>query len=298
MNNLKILITGGTGLIGGHVLDRLSKIGHDLIVVSRKKQIRNNNIQFIQMDLLCTMEEMISKKHLLGDVDVIIYMAAYIPTKGLKNLSVLESKESTLDPLVRFIDVFGNAVKKIIYTSSIDVYGVPSCIEYTEHEKIQPITSYALAKYCGELFLKYYCESKGINYSILRYSQVFGPNEQMIRVMPYLINAYKNKIPFNLYGTGNEKRKYLYVKDAAYSVECALNRININNISNIAGKESIGLNELISKLNKATAHELEVNVVDSTPGYDNLPSIDNAYTSIEFEPKYNLDESLQEVMNE
>jgi UDP-glucose 4-epimerase len=225
-------------------------------------------------------------------------MAANIPLLGAKKENYEDAMYSTLVPFVKFAQSTLELAKKFIYVSSIDCVGIPSYTDYDENIKLNPYTPYAVAKLSGEKYIESMTQSKNIPLTILRFSQVYGPNEPLLRIIPILLDSIKNDKTFNLYGTGEEKRRFLYVKDAAKAVLCALNSNNTG-IYNIAGASIESINELIAIVEKTYNKKLILNKIDCFhKTFDNIPSIENARKLIDYKPEYTLDLGIKEIYNE
>lgn len=115
---------------------------------------------------------------------------------------------------MNFCDVFFSRTKNFVYVSSIDVLGSCGKTEYTEEETLHNPTPYGIAKYCGELYTKLMCDSLTLPYRILRFSQVYGSNEPVVRIILILKAALLSRKEFSLFMYGDEKRRFLYIDDA------------------------------------------------------------------------------------
>lgn len=297
IENKKILITGGTGFIGKVLIKSLLDKKAKIICLSRKKRIsKQKNLKYIKCDLrkINQKKDLVNK---IGKVNLIIYLAASIPLLGQKKETLIEAKKNNLDPFLNFLSTFGNFSNKIIFTSTIDVYGIPKNKNFSEDTFIKPITNYAIAKYCCEKYLEFYCRHKNKAYVILRFSQVYGPDESLIRVMSFIIDAVVNNKIFTLWGTGQDKRKFLYVKDAASSILKAIS-YNKNNIFNIAGKEETSIKQAIKIVEKNFGKEIKIKRKNvDRPPINILPSINKARNKLKFSPSFNLERGIQSIIN-
>lgn len=296
---MKILITGGTGFIGNIVTPILAEHGHECIVLTRRDiQSTNNHIQYIKCDLQKDTDDTMSRiAEQIGKCDAILYMAAKIPVIGQKKETFSDALLSTLYPLVRFIQAFGTFTKKIIYLSSIDTIGIPPCDYYDENCPSIAYSPYGIAKLAGETYLKSFATANNIALISLRFSQVYGPNEPMVRIIPILINAVKTNTPFTLYGDGNEKRRFLYVRDAANAIECAL-QSSATGTYNIAGKSIDSVNDLCRIVQAVYATKLNLSHNSSvTNTFNNIPSIMRAQEELGFTPLYTLEMGIKEIKN-
>lgn len=295
----KILLTGSTGFIGKVLVKLLLSEGFIVYAISRKKKIsREKNLFYFNCDLRDidkNFSERIIKK--IKKVDAIIYLAASITEFFEKKESMLEAKENTLDPFIRFIENFGCLTEKIIFTSTIDVYGIPNVINFKESAEINLISTYAIAKYCCEKYLEFYCKLNNKLYSIIRFSQVYGPNEPLVRVTPFIINAAMNDKVFNLKGSGKDKRRLLYVEDAAAGVIKALNK-GKNGIYHIAGDEIVSVEDIIKTVEKILKRKLKILQENKdNPTVDIVPDIEKAKKELNFNPEYSLEKGISSIIN-
>lgn len=290
-----ILIAGGTGFIGKHFVE-LAKNEYNCYVLTRQNLENKDNVFYITCDLNNLTQEIVGSLLAEYKFDSIVYMAANIPLMGQKKENYVDALHSTLEPFVRFAQYTHKLCKKFIYISSIDVVGIPKTSEYDEKTELNPFTPYAVAKLAGEEYIKSIALVNTLDLTILRFSQVFGENEPIVRIIPLLLDCIKNNKPFNLYGTGEEKRKFLYVQDAAKAILCAL-KSNKTGIYNIAGKSVDSINDLIEITQKVFGKKLEINHVEYNGNtFDNIPSNESA-KEIGYEPTYNLEDSIRKIYN-
>ena len=140
-------------------------------------------------------------------------------------------------------------------------------------------------------------KTKNVSLSILRFSQVYGENEPIVRIIPLLIDRIKNNTEFSLYGTGLEKRRFLFVDDAANAIICAL-RSKKTGVYNIAGKSVESIKDLIDITEKVFNKKLNLKKVDySGVTFDNIPSIEKASQEIGYEPSFSLQEGIERIYN-
>lgn len=294
----KVLITGGTGFIGRNTLEKLIENDVECWVITRQNLKDTDKVKYLNLDLsefdTATVNNVTSK---IGEFDAIIYMAASIPVIGAKKETFYEAKVNTLDPLVKFCELFIPLTKKFIYISSIDVVGINTDYEYNEECNVNPVTPYAIAKYCGEIYANSICNSYKIPCTILRFSQVYGPNEPLVRVIPILRKAIKENDVFNKFTTGEEKRRFLYVEDAANSILLAL-KSNASGIFNIAGKDISSINDLINICEEVYNKKINLSIKGDTIASDNMPSISKAEKVLKYIPKYNLKEGISRIYDE
>lgn len=289
------LIAGGTGFIGTRCVELLEKIGCKITVLTRNLKNNTDNIFYKKADLT----DLESLKNLNIDevFDYAIYMAANIPLAGAKKETYLEAKKTTLDPFVNFCDAFLGKIKSFVYISSIDVMGSYEKPYYTEDDSINNPTPYGLAKFCGEFYTEVMCKNHNIPYTILRFSQVYGPNEPIVRIIPILKNSLLNNKEFNLYTYGDEKRRFLFIDDAVQAILRAC-IIKEQGIFNIAGKDEVSMQELISIMEEVFDKKLDLHILNKIRGVSNIPSIEKAEKQLGFCPNFSVIKGMKVIREE
>ncbi len=215
---MKILVTGGAGFIGSNVVDAYVEAGHEVAVVdnlsSGKKENLNPRVKFYQMDIADTR---------LGEV-----FAEFKPRLVNHHAAQISVPLSVDDPLadahtnvVGFLNLMTNCrqhkIEKVIYVSSGGVvYGEPKQFPASETFPLQPASPYGIAKYSGELYLKFFAAQCGIKYVALRYSNVYGPRQiphgEAGVVSIFIQSLLAHKAP-TIFGDGKCVRDYVFVGD-------------------------------------------------------------------------------------
>lgn len=292
----KILLTGGTGFIGKELVRKLYDTDTKVYVLTRRDIKDDKNIRYIKCDLNVADETFYENFYSnYGNFDAIVYMAANIPTINDKKEDFSDAINSTLVPSVKFFQGIKQHTSKIIYISSIDVYGVPKNTDYDENESLNPFTPYAAAKLASEIYVKSIANFDKIPLTILRFSQVYGPNEPLVRIIPILLNCYRENKTFNLYGTGEEKRRFLYVKDAVQAVIKAIDS-DKEGTFNIAGADNTSIRDLIEVCNKVYNIKLPINrITTSAKTFDNICNIDKSKKLLGYSPNYTLESGIKEI---
>ena len=249
MKNKNILITGGAGFIGSHIADTLINDNKITIIdnlstgnIKNLKYPQHENLNFINADLCnANLDEITS------DVDYIFHLAAMASVP----LSVEKPEKCTeinLNATVKLLtSAVKNDVKKIVFSSSSAVYGENRNMPLKETEPLMPTSPYAASKASCEVYLKSFYESYGLNYTALRYFNVFGPkqdkNSQYAAVIPNFISALIEGEQAVIYGDGEQTRDFVYVGDI---VKANINACesDYNGVVNIASGEKLTINKL------------------------------------------------------
>ena len=262
MKNKNILITGGLGFIGSHIVDELITDNNVTILdnlstgnINNVKAIDNENLKIVKEDIRNT-----DLSELTSGVDYIFHLAAMgsVPLSVDKPVECCDiNLNATINLLKSAVD---NDVKKVVFSSSSSVYGQNRNMPLKETEQPMPTSPYASSKASCELYLKSFYESYGLNYTALRYFNVFGPrqdkNSQYAAVIPNFISAILDGRQAEIYGDGQQTRDFVFVRDVAKANVCAC-KSNYNGIVNIASGEKITINQLYEIIKKTLHSDLE-----------------------------------------
>jgi UDP-glucose 4-epimerase len=213
-----VLVTGGSGFIGSHIVDRLLSCGSNVIIVddlsTGKKENVNPKAAFYHTDI--TDEDALKAIFKDHKIDYVIHQAAKINLNVMLENPSSDIKSSVLGTLNLLNLCISYNVKKFIYASSVAVYGRPKKLPVTETDELVPIYSYGIAKKCAEEYVRYYSDYYGLNYSILRYANVYGPRQPIYGevgvIAIYTERALKGE-PLIIYGDGEHLRDYIYIDD-------------------------------------------------------------------------------------
>ena len=214
----------------------------------------------------------------------------------------LEYNKTNIDATVKLLLACkNNDVKKIVFSSSSAVYGENPNMPLKESELALPCSPYAAQKASGELYLKSFHESYGLNYVALRYFNVFGPrqdeNSPYAAVIPKFIAAIlKGESPV-IYGDGEQSRDFIYVKEIV-NANIAAAESDYNGIVNVALGKSMTINHLFEIVRDVLESELEVKYLDERPGdiKHSLADIGNM-ENINFKPEEDkFEEQLRETV--
>ena len=271
MKNKKILITGGAGFIGSHIVDELINDNEITIIdnlstgsIKNLKYPEHDNLDFIEGDI-CK----INFGDLTSGIDYIFHLAA-MASVPLSVEKPEECNEINVNATVRLLkSAVDNDVKKIVFSSSSAVYGENTNMPLKETEQPMPTSPYAASKASCELYLKTFYESYGLNYTALRYFNVFGPrqdkNSQYAAVIPNFISALLEGKQAEIYGDGEQTRDFVYIGDIAKANINAC-KSDYNGIINIASGEKLTINKLYEIVKNTLDSDLEPKYLPARPG--------------------------------
>jgi UDP-glucose 4-epimerase len=250
------LVTGGCGFIGSHVVDRLIIDGHTVVVVddlsTGKMSNLNNKSYFYQGDVSDkTFMMSVFEQHA---IDYVIHQASKINTNALHEDPEHDVRCSVGSTLILADLCVKYHIKQLIFASSVAVYGRPVELPASENSALEPIYSYGIAKLCAEQYLKYYQENYGLNYTVLRYCNVFGPRQSIygeVGVIAIFTEKILNGDPIIIFGDGNQVRDYIYISDVVdFTLYCIKNtQSSIFNVGNGIPVTVNSLYEIFEKRN-------------------------------------------------
>ena len=238
---MKIIITGGSGFIGSHLAAQLKK-EHNVTIFDVKKNV--SDVDFIEGDVT----NLDSVKNSITDCDLVIHLAASLGVVNVERDPV-QTLDINLGGTKNVLEACRtNNIKKIIFSSSSEVYGEPVKIPIRESDKAIPITTYGISKLASEEYIKSYSKSYGIQYTIFRLFNVYGAMQDTQWVLPAFVDkAISNKL-IDVHSDGSQVRAFCYVSDVANALESALKTANgeIINIGN--DTDPISIKELAEKI--------------------------------------------------
>lgn len=271
MKNKNILITGGLGFIGSHISNMLVE-DNNVVIVDDLSTGNINNLNNPNHDNLDIIEEDICEvdwDNILNGIDYIFHLAA-MASVPLSVDEPIRCNDVNLDATVKLLSsAVKNNVRKIVFSSSAAVYGQNRNMPLKETELLMPTSPYAASKAGCELYLKSFHESYGLNYTVLRYFNVFGPkqdkNSDYAAVIPNFISAFLLGESPKIYGDGEQTRDFVYVGDVAHANVLACES-TYNGIVNVASGEKISVNQLFEVIKQTLGSDLEAEYLPERQG--------------------------------
>ncbi len=256
-----ILVTGGAGFIGSAMAEKLASSPDNQVIIVDNFRTGNpsnlpdnskyTNIQFIKCDVNNFQD--ISGVFYAFHFDYVFHYAALVGVqRTLKNpVSVLDDIKG-IENILRLSKNTG--VKRVYFSSSSEVYGEP--VEFPQNEQTTPLNSrlpYAVVKNVGEAFLRSYQQEYGLEYTIFRFFNTYGPKQSKDFVVSRFIRMALANKDITIYGDGMQTRTFCYIDDnvdACYQA-FAENRF-VNDVINVGGNEEIPVIELAKKIIQIT----------------------------------------------
>lgn len=261
----KVLVTGGAGNVGSALVEGLLKLADvEIIVVDdlstgdiRKVPVDHPQITFIKADVNRLSE--ISQIMIANRFDYVFHYAAFVGVQRTQEnpIRVMEDIEG----IKNILSLSKNTgVKRFFFSSSSEVYGEPVTIP--QHEETTPLNSripYAVVKNVGEAFCRSYLQEYGLEFTIFRFFNTYGPNQTQDFVMSKFIHQALKNEPITIYGDGSQTRTFCYVKDNVdATIKAWQDNLFVNDVINIGGATVITILELAKLIIRLTNSQSEI----------------------------------------
>jgi UDP-glucuronate 4-epimerase len=305
---MRILVTGGAGFIGSHVVDSLLADGEDVTVLDDfdpfyDRRLKERNIsahlthpryRLVEADLR---DGDALAKHLTGPFDVILHLAAMagvrpsieaplkyqdVNVRGTQNLLELAARQK---------------IRHFVFASSSSVYGVNPRVPWSEDDFVlQPISPYASTKVSGELLGHVYSHLYGIRFVALRFFTVYGPRQRPDLAIHKFARLITTGRPIPVYGDGSTRRDYTYVDDIVAGVRAALRYDRSPyEVINLGNNATVTLLEMIRAIEDALGTRATIEWLPEQPG--DVPqtwaSVAKARDLLGYEPHTNFTEGIR-----
>jgi UDP-glucuronate decarboxylase len=253
---IRILVTGGAGFIASCLAEKLAEDKNAFVTIvdnfvtgssDKIPSSAHNNIRFIKSDVN-SMED-ISGVFYAGQFDYVFHFAALVGVKRtLKNPVMVLNDITGIKNILTLCK--NTSVKRVFFSSSSEVYGEP--VEFPQNEETTPLNSrlpYAIVKNVGEAFLKSYHQEYGLEYTIFRFFNTYGPKQSKDFVISKFIARALKGEDITVYGDGSQTRTFCYIDD---NVEACIKAFkenkHINDVLNVGGNIEISIKELAEKV--------------------------------------------------
>lgn len=299
---MKVLVTGGAGFIGSHVNNLLLEQGHSVTVVD---DLSKGHADFIDQGVnfqKVSLEDQNTLEKILPGHDAVIHMASYIEV-GESVKKPVEFAQNNIVGTVKLLEAMKNAgVKKIIFSSSACVYGVPKNLPIREEDILgEQENPYGITKVTMEEFCKLYHTLYNFDVTLLRYFNPYGPGEQHqpeTHAIPNFIKSALFKTPIPLYWKGEQIRDFIYIDDLAEAHVLALPLTGLH-IYNVGTETGVKIIDVVNKIFEIVGYEVPIDDKGERKG--DVPSLVASAQKIKqelnWEPKVNLSEGLQKTID-
>ena len=299
---LKVLVTGGAGFIGSHIVDRLLNEGYEVVIIddlsSGVEKNINKNAKFYRLDIKNPNLESVFKNerpdyinHLAAQKDVRVSVSDPVYDAGINVLGTI----NILQNCVKY------GVKKIVFASTGGaIYGEQDFFPAPETHPARPISPYGITKLCAEHYMFYYKAIHGLDYASLRYSNVYGPRQDPhgeAGVVAIFIQKMLNGSQPVINGDGGQTRDFVYVEDVANASILAIRSKTSDSIFNIGTGVETSINRVFNYLRDIIDPSIDEIHGPSKQGEQRRSVIEcsKAKNILHWEPKVSLANGLKKT---
>ena len=306
---MKVLVTGGAGFIGSHVVDKLVLDGHEVVVLDDLSSGSMKNIEhhldesgfrFVEGDI----RQSRTVEKALEGVDAVIHEAAIVSVPLSMENPALTNEVNIFGTLNLLEASLRAKVKRFIYVSSCAVYGDASKLPINEDAPTRPLSPYASSKLAAEEHCRAFHENYGLETVRLRYFNVYGPRQstnEYAGVMVKFLERIRMDQPPVIFGDGEQTRDFVYVSDVVEATLLALNREGAaGKVFNIGTGEVTTINKLCKIFLELTGKtHLKPIYIDPKQGdiRHSRADITKAMKLLGYRPKVSIERGVREFLN-
>jgi UDP-glucose 4-epimerase len=263
---MRVLVTGGSGFIGSHVVDKLRARGHEPVIYDLRPSPWHKDPARRVDTVLGSITDREALERALHSCDAVAHLAAVADVNDV-HAEPEDAERINARGTVAVLEAARRAgVKRILYASTIWVYSDCEPEEVDEDTLLPPPSHlYTSTKLAGELYCKAYQELYGIDYTILRFGIPYGPRAREAAVIPAFVNKALAGDPLTLAGDGSQSRKFVYVEDLADGVARGLDDVAVNRVYNLASDETVTIKQIAETI-KELMGDVEIVHTPARPG--------------------------------
>ena len=291
---MTVMVTGGSGFIGSHLVDKLLAKGEDVLIFDFTQPRYWDSIKHFYGSIL-NLDEL---ERAMRDVDIVYHLAAIADVKDVYEHPHYSERVNTSGTINVLEAARKMEVDRVIYGSTDWVYQTTDTLEVDETTPIRtPAHLYSTTKLVSEYYCQNYSDLYGMKYTILRYGIPYGPRARSGAIVPIFVDkAFKGE-ELTIAGDGSQFRQFIYVEDLAEGNVAALQKIAENKIYNIEGQRPISVKEVAETVQKLVGN-VGIRYVPSRPGDfgGKKVSSEKAKRELKWEAKTSFEEGVRKYI--
>lgn len=300
---MRVLVTGGAGFIGSHIVDGLVSDGHTVFVVDDLSEGNRANINpnARLFDVNINDTDGLRRAFEEAKPDVVSHHAAQISVRN----SMYDPTHDAQVNIIGSLNVLQCAVKhdveRIIFPSTSVVYAKPNRLPMDETHPLSPESVYGVSKLSVENFIRLYSDTYGIKHKIFRYGNVYGPRQNPhgeAGVVAIFTGQFMRGEQPTIFGDGGKTRDYIYISDIVAANTAALTAIGDNETYNIAWGIGVSDFEIFDAVRAASDSHVQPNYAPVRPGEPEHISLDSAkaQAALSWQPQVSLSDGILQVV--
>jgi UDP-glucuronate 4-epimerase len=300
---MKILLTGGAGFIGSHLLERLIARGDDVAVLDdfndyydpaiKRRNLPKSGFRLHERDLRGAADLVAAEKP-----DVLIHLAARAGVRPSLQDPVLYESVNVAGTLGLLEACRRAGVGRFLFASSSSVYGNGKSPSSEDDEDLRPVSPYGVSKLLGEHYVRIYSQLHGIRATCLRFFTVYGPRQRPDMAIHAFTAAIAAGREIPMFGDGTTERDYTYITDILQGILGALDRDELFGIYNLGESRTVPLRRLIDLLGEYVGKTPLIRQLPEQPGdvRRTFASIDRARARLGYSPNVPIEAGLRDFV--
>lgn len=292
---MKVLVTGGAGFIGSHLVKALLDKGYEVAVVD---DLSNGDEKNIDKRAKMYTADIVIFKHIaevFSDFkpEVVFHLAAHKDVRESVSCPYYDAQINVLGSVNVFQLCVNHQVQKVIFSSTCAVYGNPDKIPVSELTPTKPLSPYGLFKLTGEQLLYYYFRTDKLKSVTLRYANVYGPGQNS-GIIGIVVDSVKNGKTVSVFGDGSQIRDYVYIDDVVKANLLSLDT-DKGGVFNIGSGKGTSVNEIIETVNSVSKRKVDVVYKEKQLGDPDKIVLDISLANkiLGYEPSISLEEGIK-----
>ena len=259
---MKILVTGGAGFIGSHIVGHFQDKTEVRVLDNLRSGYQRNLAGFRHEFIAASILDRETVRRAMQGVDYVFHLAAMISVPESMARPVDCTEINTTGTLVVLEEAAKAGVKKLVFSSSAAIYGDNPVVPKVETMLPEPKSPYAITKLDGEFYCKLFTQEGRLPTACLRYFNVFGPRQdpqsQYAAAVPIFIDRAVKNLPITIYGDGEQTRDFIFVKDIVAANACFATQSDATGVFNVAYGRKITIKDLCATICKLTGSHAEI----------------------------------------
>ncbi|MFA6006286.1 MAG: NAD-dependent epimerase/dehydratase family protein [Candidatus Paceibacterota bacterium] len=302
MKYKKVLVTGGAGFIGSHIVIVLQKAGYDVVVLDNlstgKREKLPAGVKFYERDITKDIQDIFN----IEKPDIVIHTAAQVMLRRSLEEPVFDALQNIIGTINVLEACKKSGVKRVIYTSTGGArVGEPEYLPVDEKHPIKPMSPYGISKHTAEHYVWMYHELYGLDYLIFCFGNVYGPGDdpKFRRVTAIFIEAMMKGESPTIFGDGEQTRDFIYVLDIAEFIVNAMEKNPAHKLFHLANGSQVSVNQVFTILKNLLKFKGEAKHIEAVKGEVRDIMLDTtlAQKELGWKPSHTMEQGLKEMLD-
>ena len=300
---MRVLVTGGAGFIGSHIVDDYISEGHTVFIVDDLSEGSANNLnpEARLFEVSVNDAPGLEKAFSEANPDVVSHHAAQVSVRNSMSDPARDAEVNIIGSINVLECAVRHDVERFVFASTSVVYAKPSHLPMNETHSLRPESVYGMSKLTVENFIKLYSDAYGIKYKIFRYGNVFGPRQNPhgeAGVVAIFTGQFARGEQPTIFGDGSKTRDYIFVSDIVAANVTALGAVGDNDTYNLARGIGVSDFEIFDAVRGAADSSIQPLYAPVRPGEPHHISLDpaKAMQVLSWQPRVSLSEGILQVV--